>query len=307
MERNIMGELDMYRQAGTKPNFSEVARRYGLNHRTVAKYWKSGGQIEDARTERPSAFDAVRDVIEEKAALPGATKKAIHEYLLDRHADKKLPGYKALTTYMLRRDIVCSVPDEGADPHPRYETPPGERLQFDRKESIRMHDVDGVLYEFNVLSATLGYSRLHRFRYSVAKTTDDLLGCLLSVMISNSILDALVGGVGPQSREAHARHALDVDGPAPAPAGAAAGLRDARERCPGDGLVRLAQEKAALGGASAPHALNVRESGLTLHEIPQKCRLDWGRYTMECAYGRRRAAIFQGNGAEGPRQTFRGA
>ncbi len=66
-----MGELDMYRQAGTKPNFSEVARRYGLNHRTVAKYWKSGGQIEDARTERPSAFDAVRDVIEEKAALPG--------------------------------------------------------------------------------------------------------------------------------------------------------------------------------------------------------------------------------------------
>lgn len=83
MERNIMGELDMYRQAGTTPNFTEIGRRYGLNRHTVAKYWKSGGRIEDARSERPSAFDAVRDVIE---------KKAIHEYLLDRHADKKRPA-----------------------------------------------------------------------------------------------------------------------------------------------------------------------------------------------------------------------
>ena len=180
-----MGELDMYRQAGTKPNFTEIGRRYGLNRRTVAKYWKSGGQIEDARTERPSGFDSVKDVIVEKAAMPGSSKKAIHEYLLDRHADKKLPGYNALTSYMRRHDIVCGIPDEGADPHPRYETPPGQQMQFDWKEDIRMHDVDGVLYEFNVFSATLGYSRLHRYRYSVAKTTDDLLGCMLSVMVAN--------------------------------------------------------------------------------------------------------------------------
>lgn len=120
-----MGELDMYRQAGTTPNFTEIGRRYGLNRHTVAKYWKSGGRIEDARTERPSGFDAVKDVIAEKAAMPGSSKKAIHEYLLDRHADKKLPGYNALTSYMRRHDIVCGLPDEGADPHPRYETPPG--------------------------------------------------------------------------------------------------------------------------------------------------------------------------------------
>lgn len=28
-ERNIMGELNMYRQIGVKPNFSDIARRYG--------------------------------------------------------------------------------------------------------------------------------------------------------------------------------------------------------------------------------------------------------------------------------------
>ena len=31
MERNVMGELNMYRQAGAKPNFSEVARRHGMD------------------------------------------------------------------------------------------------------------------------------------------------------------------------------------------------------------------------------------------------------------------------------------
>ena len=39
-----MGEFDMYRQAGTTPNFTDIARRYGMNRHTVAKYWKAGGR-----------------------------------------------------------------------------------------------------------------------------------------------------------------------------------------------------------------------------------------------------------------------
>ena len=37
MERNVMGELSMHRAAGTKPNFSDIARRHGLDRHTVAK------------------------------------------------------------------------------------------------------------------------------------------------------------------------------------------------------------------------------------------------------------------------------
>ena len=48
-----MGEFDMYRQAGTTPNFTDIARRYGMHRHTVAKYWKAGGQVEDARRCRP--------------------------------------------------------------------------------------------------------------------------------------------------------------------------------------------------------------------------------------------------------------
>ena len=48
-------------------------------------------EVEDRRRDKGSAFDEFRDVIESKAAMPGVTKKAIHEFLLDRHPDAALP------------------------------------------------------------------------------------------------------------------------------------------------------------------------------------------------------------------------
>lgn len=78
-ERNIMGELNMYRQLGLKPNFSEIGRRYGLDRHTVSRYWNEGGDVDDGRCRRPSGFDKHGDLIAQKAAMPGATKKAVHE------------------------------------------------------------------------------------------------------------------------------------------------------------------------------------------------------------------------------------
>ena len=181
-----MGEFDMYRQAGTTPNFTDIARRYGMNRHTVAKYWKAGGQVEDARRCRPSGLDRHREVIEAKAQLPGATKRGIYEYLIDRcYAGEEPPAYNTLTKWMRRNGIECGRPPEGPEPHPRFETAPGEQMQFDWKESLRMADADGEVFEFNVFSATLGYSRLHRFVYSRTRTEDDVMACLLSVMAAN--------------------------------------------------------------------------------------------------------------------------
>lgn len=91
-ERSIMGELNMYRQLGLKPNFSEIGRRYGLDRHTVARYWNEGGDVDDRRCNRPSGFDAHSALIAEKAAMPGATKKAVHEYLLHRCGGGGCPG-----------------------------------------------------------------------------------------------------------------------------------------------------------------------------------------------------------------------
>ena len=62
------------------------------------------------------------------------------------------------------------VPEDGAglgaaapEARPRFETPPGRQLQFDWKEDVGMVGANGEVLEFNVFTATLGYSRGHVF------------------------------------------------------------------------------------------------------------------------------------------------
>lgn len=179
MERNMIGEPSMDRQDGIKPNFSDVARRYGVDRHTVAKYWNGGGPApEDGRHGRASGFDRYRDEIEEKAKLPGVTAKGIHELLLERHAgdEPPVPGRSAFTSYLRARGIAVGAP--AADPHPRFETAPGEQLQFDWKEDVTTHDRSGAEYRFDVYTSTLGFSRLHYFLRSPTRTRDDLLACM---------------------------------------------------------------------------------------------------------------------------------
>jgi len=177
-----MGELNMYRQLGIKPNFTQIAKKYGLHRHTVAKYWSQGEEIEDRRCDRESAFDGLRDVIERKAALPGVTKRAIYEFLLDRHREAGLPTYGAFTKYCRAHGIDCAASAE-PEAHPRFETPPGRQMQFDWKEGLEMVDANGEVFEFNVFSAVLSYSRAHRFVYSRARTEDDLIACLLATFV----------------------------------------------------------------------------------------------------------------------------
>ena len=117
----------MYRQAGTKPNFTDIARRYGMNRHTVAKYWKAGGQVEDARRCRPSGLNRHREVIEAKAQLPGATKRGIYEYLIDRcYAGEEPPAYNTLTKWMRRNGIECGRPPD-SPPTPASRRRPASR------------------------------------------------------------------------------------------------------------------------------------------------------------------------------------
>ena len=213
MERNLIGEMNMMKESGAKPNFTDIARRYGVDRHTVARYWNGGGpQPGDAREGRASGFDRYRAEIEEKASLPGMTRKALHELLLDRHAgdEPPVPGYNAFTHYLRRNGVAVGrgLPEA----HPRFETEPGRQLQFDWKEDVVMHDRSGAEYRFNVFSATLGFSRRHLFRRSPTRTRDDLLACMYDTAVGlggvpaewltdNMSAIAAVGGDGGRARD----------------------------------------------------------------------------------------------------------
>lgn len=179
----------------------------------MARYWNGGGpQPPDDREGRASGFDRYRTEIDGKAALPGMTKKALHELLLERHAgdEPPVPGYNAFTHYLRTRGILVGA---GApEAHPRFETEPGEQLQFDWKEDVVMHDRSGAEYRFNVFSATLGWSRRHLFRRSPTRTRDDLLACMYDAAVrlggvaaewltDNMSAIAAVGGDGRRARD----------------------------------------------------------------------------------------------------------
>ena len=178
MERNVMGELNVYRGSGAKPNFSEIARRHGMDRHTVAKYWREGESAADGRSARGSAFDPLEEVIRAKAQLPGMTKMAVYAFLREGRGEG-LPGYGAFTAWCRARDVPFGGVG-GREPHPRFETPPGRQLQFDWKEGMRLVDSEGEVFEFSVFTATLGYSRKHRFIPVRSRTLDDLLSCLLA-------------------------------------------------------------------------------------------------------------------------------
>ncbi|MCC6107488.1 MAG: IS21 family transposase [Atopobium sp.] len=175
METNLIGEMDMLREMGVRPSFSEMARRYGMDRHTVAKYWKEGAGMEDGRSARRSGFDRYRDEIEDRAQIPGVTMKAIHEWLLDRHPDVKLPKYGASRHWMDARGLKAGQPLP--DAHPRYETEPGRQLRSDWKERLLLHGRDGAEFLSSVWSATLGYPGRHIYIRSNTITTDDFVGC----------------------------------------------------------------------------------------------------------------------------------
>lgn len=127
MERNVMGELNVYRGSGAKPNFSEIARRHGMDRHTVAKYWREGEAAADGRSARGSAFDPLEEVIRAKAQLPGMTKMAVYAFLREGRGEG-LPGYGAFTAWCRARDVPFGGVG-GREPHPRFETPPGRQLQ----------------------------------------------------------------------------------------------------------------------------------------------------------------------------------
>lgn len=176
-DNNLLGELRIMDDFHIKPNYSDLARKYKIDRHTVKKYHINGKIPERKKVNRKSKWDQYYDEILSLMALPSTTKMSVFQSLYYQH-NGALPGdYSSFKAYTWRKNLTCHKTDD--TPHVRYETAPGEQLQCDWKEKLHTHSKDGTLYEYNVFSATLGYSREHVFIYSRGKTSEDFMRCLL--------------------------------------------------------------------------------------------------------------------------------
>ena len=165
----------MYRQAGTTPNFTDIARRYGYEIHTVwlgTEGWRPGGgraQVPPERADR-------QEVIEAAQQLPGATKRGIYEYLIDRPPLRR----RAAGLQHAHHGCAATASSAGAfrgplEPPPRFETAPGEQMARS-KESPGMADAEGEVFIQRVRGHA-GLLLAPPVRLLQTRTEDDVMAC----------------------------------------------------------------------------------------------------------------------------------
>lgn len=167
-------EITIMKTMNIKPNFSSLAREYNLDYRTVKRYYV-GYDGKPAHHNKKSSLEEFDEVIREKMDLKGAKVSSLFFFLQEEY--KYEGSYSNLTYYIRKNKITSQKKSKG---NPRFETDIGEQIQFDWVESITMINKFGEVFEFNVFSAELSYSRMHYFCYSLTKTREDVIRCLIN-------------------------------------------------------------------------------------------------------------------------------
>lgn len=168
MQLNIINIMDL------KPNYSELGRKYGIDRRTVKKYYE-GYEGKPTNRNKPSKLDEYKEEIYEKLQIEGIKVKAIYEYFLDKNYD--VGSYSNFNKYIKNNNLKPTSKSKG---HPRYETVPGKQAQVDWKEELKLFSKHNKKFAINVFNYKLGNSRYCYFEYRKNRTQQDVFECMIS-------------------------------------------------------------------------------------------------------------------------------
>jgi transposase len=147
-----------------------IANEHGLARNTVGKYLRGGAEAR-ARPKRPSKLDPYREPLRRWVCED-------HLYNCETLVRRlQAAGYAGKTT--LVKDFVRPLRPRAAGRQPvvRYETAPGEQLQFDWGECV--YEQDGATRKLFGFTAVLSYSRLRYVVFAKRCDAASLLRCLL--------------------------------------------------------------------------------------------------------------------------------
>ena len=175
MYDKLVMQLKICRLNNTKPNYAALARLYGVDWRTVKKYY-DGYSGKPTHRNKPSRLDRYYDLIKDKLAIKGVSVRAVYEYLLDKYGSS-IGTYSNFNKYIKANKLK---PKNLAKGYPRFETEPGCQAQVDWKEDISIANRYGEIFTFQVFDYKLGYSRYPIFTYKLYKTRQDVFDCLIA-------------------------------------------------------------------------------------------------------------------------------
>lgn len=184
---NLKGAIACLKTANIKPNYSALAREYGVDRRTARKMYL-GINKQKKQKKKESKLDKHQDLIKAKLSIPGTNKTAVYQYIIV-NVDSNIGSYSNFSKYVAKnKDIL--IPKK-IEVHPRFETDYGKQLQFDWKGPITLHTRSGTEMLFYVFSTTLCASRMHTYEISEFMTRETVQRCLINCFIK-------LGGVPKQ-------------------------------------------------------------------------------------------------------------
>ena len=175
MKEALITQLRILKLSEIKPNFSELARQYDLDRRTVKKYY-DGYEGKPKHHSKPSKLDEHFDIIKAKLLLKGVNVRAVYEFIVDE-VDSDIGTYSNFNKYVKSKGLKPKKTEKG---HPRFETEMGLQAQVDWKEDITLRNRYGEPFTFQVFDYKLGYSRYPVFTYKLYKTRQDVFDCLIA-------------------------------------------------------------------------------------------------------------------------------
>ena len=175
MNNKLLTQLKILKLTDSKPNFSELARMYGVDRRTVKKYY-DGYEGKPAHHNKPSKLDSFQKLIQEKLSIKGTTVKALYEFIISER-DSNIGTYSNFNKYVIAKGLKPKKTTKG---HPRFETAPGHQAQVDWKEDLKIANKYGEIFTLQVFDYKLGHSRYCQFTYKTTKTRQDVFDCLIA-------------------------------------------------------------------------------------------------------------------------------
>lgn len=175
MNTVLLTQLKILKMSDIKPNFSELARLYEMDRRTIKKYYE-GYEGKSKNRYKTSKLGKYKELIGIKLAIKGVNVRSVYEYLISE-IDSDIGTYSNFNKYVKKEGLKPSKTPKG---FPRYETSPGILAQVDWKEDISIKNKFGKIFTFHVFSYKLGYSRYPVFIYKSSRTREDVIDCLIA-------------------------------------------------------------------------------------------------------------------------------
>ena len=151
MDNKLLTQLRILKLTDSKPNFSELSRQYGVDRRTIKKYY-DGYTGKPTHHDKPSKLDNYKELIRKKLSIKGTTLRSVYEFMISE-VDSSIGSYSNFAKYTKAHKLY---PKKRISGHPRFETPPGRQAQVDWKEDIKIANKYGEIYTFRCLIINWG-------------------------------------------------------------------------------------------------------------------------------------------------------